>query len=78
MKKTGDPWLSRRAAAAELGVSERRISQIADAGHIATKSLPGVPPRFSASDIASLESESVRPRRTTSATQNSEAGMATA
>jgi hypothetical protein len=53
-------WFSRRRAALALGVSEFRIKQLAASGSIKARRIPGIPDRYSASDIEALAQQAVQ------------------
>ena len=52
-------WIAGRAAARLLGVSRARILQMAEAGSISSRRLPGCPIRFDRRELEALAKSSI-------------------
>jgi hypothetical protein len=56
-------WISLSEARRRLGVSRPAIRKLARNGLVGTLLVPGIPAKVSASDVARLAKESIRPAR---------------
>ncbi len=58
--RTPKEWIARAAVARELEIHASTVDAVAAAGRIRIRQLPGgLPPRYSASDVARVKTEAV-------------------
>lgn len=56
-----DTWISRAVVAQLLHVHDRKVTELAAAGHIRVQRLPGMDPRYSLADALRLAEDAERP-----------------